>query len=184
MHCADPGALVLRGQISRPGSRQPPTPREVSRLHAARDAGVQGSFLQEAFPRALDEIGREKGVEPAAIEVWFADEARIGQKNKITRRWAKRSTRPSAPTDQRTASAYIFWRDLPPGDGKGAALVAALMRKATEAMSLHLAETATQIAPSAHAAPLVDQAGWHLSGGLIIAAQHHPDRATCEMPQN
>jgi hypothetical protein len=25
-----------------------------------------------------------------AIEIWFADEARIGQKNKITRRWAKR----------------------------------------------------------------------------------------------
>jgi hypothetical protein len=36
------------------------------------------------------------------------DEARVGQKNKITRRWAKRGTRPSAPHDQRTASAYIF----------------------------------------------------------------------------
>ena len=29
------------------------------------------------------------------IEIWFADEARIRQKNKITRRWAKRGTRPS-----------------------------------------------------------------------------------------
>ena len=36
------------------------------------------------------------------------DEARIGQKNKITRRWAKRGSRPSAPSDQRTASTYIF----------------------------------------------------------------------------
>ncbi len=26
------------------------------------------------------------------IEVWFEDEARIGQKNKITRRWARRGT--------------------------------------------------------------------------------------------
>lgn len=26
------------------------------------------------------------------IEVWFQDEARIGQKNKITRRWARRGT--------------------------------------------------------------------------------------------
>jgi hypothetical protein len=41
-------------------------------------------------------------------EIWFADEARIGQKNKITRRWAKRGTRPSAPRDQRTASTYLF----------------------------------------------------------------------------
>jgi hypothetical protein len=38
----------------------------------------------------------------------------------------------------------------------------------TEAMNLHLAEIATQIAPAAHAAVLVDQAGWHLSGGLNV----------------
>jgi transposase len=38
----------------------------------------------------------------------------------------------------------------------------------TEAMNLHLAEIATQIAPGAHAAILVDQAGWHLSGSLIV----------------
>jgi hypothetical protein len=38
------------------------------------------------------------------IEIWFADEARVGQKNKITRRWARRGSRPSAPSDQRTAS--------------------------------------------------------------------------------
>jgi hypothetical protein len=35
-------------------------------------------------------------------------------------------------------------------------------------MNLHLAEIATQIAPGAHAAILVDQAGWHLSGKLRI----------------
>jgi hypothetical protein len=40
----------------------------------------------------------------------------------------------------------------------------------TEAMNLHLAEIATQIAPGAHAAILVDQAGWHFSGGLNIPA--------------
>jgi hypothetical protein len=56
------------------------------------------------------------------LEIWFADEARIGQKNKITRRWAKRGTRPSAPKDQRTASAYIFGA-ICPAHGKGAGLV-------------------------------------------------------------
>src|SRR6202142_613233 len=79
----------------------------------------RGAGHSISFPARLDEIGREKGVEPAAIEVWFADEARIGQKNKITRRWAKRGTRPSAPTDQRTASAYIFGA-ICPKHGKGA----------------------------------------------------------------
>jgi hypothetical protein len=38
----------------------------------------------------------------------------------------------------------------------------------TEAMNLHIAEIATQIAPGAHAALLVDQAGWHLSGRLTV----------------
>ena len=41
-------------------------------------------------------------------------------------------------------------------------------RAALAAMNLHLAEIATQIAPDAHAAILVDQAGWHLSGKLRI----------------
>ncbi|MBW6426217.1 transposase [Rhizobium sp. XQZ8] len=53
------------------------------------------------------------------IEVWFQDEARIGQKNKITRRWAKRGSRPSAPHDQRTRSAYIFGA-ICPKQGKAA----------------------------------------------------------------
>ncbi len=82
----------------------------------------------------LEEVAREKGVEPAAIEVWFGDEARIGQKNKITRRWARRGTRPAAPHDQRTASTYIFGAACPK-QGKGAALV--LPHCDTEAMNLH-----------------------------------------------
>ena len=40
----------------------------------------------------------------------------------------------------------------------------------TEAMNLHLAEIATQIAPGAYAAILLDQAGWHLSRKLNVPA--------------
>ena len=101
------------------------------------------------------------------IEVWFQDEARIGQKNKITRRWAKRGTRPVAPRDQRTASAYIFGA-ICPQEGKGAALI--LPRCNTAAMTLHLAEIAAAVAPGAHAVLLLDQAGWHLSDELIVPA--------------
>ncbi len=56
------------------------------------------------------------------IELWWQDEARIGQKNKITRRWAKRGSRPSAPKDQRTRSVYIFGA-ICPARGVGAGLV-------------------------------------------------------------
>ena len=48
--------------------------------------------------------------------------ARVGQKNKITRRWAKRGTRPRAPHDQRTKWAYIFGA-ICPAKGKGAGLI-------------------------------------------------------------
>ena len=67
-------------------------------------------------------IAREQGLGLNAIEIWFADEARVGQKNGITRRWARRGTRPSAPQDQRYASTYIFGA-VCPQEGKGAALV-------------------------------------------------------------
>jgi hypothetical protein len=104
-------------------------------------------------------------VDSDKIEIWFADEARIGQKNKITRRWAKRGTRPSAPRDQRTASTYIFGA-VCPKQGKGAALI--LPTCNTEAMNLHLAEIAKAVVPSAHAVLLVDQAGWHMSTRLVV----------------
>ncbi len=71
--------------------------------HHAQAAGVIEHF-KRAFPTALGEVAREKGIEPAVIETCFADEARICQKNKITRRWSRCGTRPSAPQDQRTAS--------------------------------------------------------------------------------
>ena len=113
----------------------------------------------------MAEIAANEGIDAVDVEVWFADEARIGQKNKITRRWAKRGTRPSAPRDQRTASAYIFGA-ICPKDGKGAALV--LPACNTEAMNLHLTEIATAIAPGKHAVLLLDQAGWHLSSRLTV----------------
>ena len=100
-----------------------------------------------------------------AIELWWQDEARIGQKNKLTRRWAKRGTRPRAAKDQRTKWAYIFGA-ICPARGVGAGLV--LPRCNTQAMQWHLDEIATQVAPGAHAVVILDQAGWHTTGKLII----------------
>ena len=89
----------------------------------------------------------------------------MGQKNTITRRWARRGTRPRAPRDQRTRSAYIFGA-ICPQEGKGAGLV--LPKCNTRAMQWHLEEIATQVAPTAHAVVLLDQAGWHMTDKLDI----------------
>ena len=100
-----------------------------------------------------------------AIELWWQDEARIGQKNKITRRWARRGTRPSAPKDQRTKSAYIFGA-ICPARGAGAGLV--LPRCNTQAMQWHLDEISSQVSLGAHAILIIDRAGWHTTDKLVI----------------
>jgi hypothetical protein len=82
------------------------------------------------------------------IGIWWQDEARVGQKNKITRRWARRGTRPSAPHDQRKVSAYIFGA-ICPAEGKGAGLV--LPSYNSEATGQHLEEISLIVAPGAHA---------------------------------
>ncbi|MBV2150893.1 transposase [Sphingobium sp. AS12] len=89
----------------------------------------------------------------------------MGQKNKITRRWARRGTRPSAPKDQRTKSAYILGA-ICPELGKGAGLILPFCN--TQTMSLHLAEISLAIEPGAHGVLLMDQAGWHMTGKLEV----------------
>src|SRR6266853_1706180 len=109
----------------------------------------------------------DRGVVPKPAPAKAGDEARIGQKNKITRRWARRGTRPSAPLDQRTRSTYIFGA-ICPTNGSAAGLV--LPRCNTAAMALHLAEISQMVTPGAHAVVLLDQAGWHLSAKLNVPA--------------
>jgi len=104
------------------------------------------------------------------MELWWRDEARVGQKNSITRRWAKRGTRPRAPHDQRTKWAYIFGA-ICPKKGKGAALVMPWCD--THAMAAHLAEISEAVDPGAHAVLMLDQAGWHMSAKLAV-----PDNIT------
>jgi hypothetical protein len=95
---------------------------------------------------------------------------RSGQKTQITRRWAKRGTRPTAPHDQRTASTCIFGA-ICRKEGKAVGLILPWCN--IETMNLHWAALSAAIAPGRHtalrhAALLVDQAGWHLSARLGV----------------
>ena len=101
--------------------------------------------------------------EGTELEIWWQDEARIGQKNKLTRRWARRGTRPSAPNEQRTQWAYIFGA-ICPQKGTAAGLVMPYCN--TQAMNAHLAEISAQVEPGHHAVLLLDQAGWRTSQAL------------------
>lgn len=98
------------------------------------------------------------------IEIWFQDEARIGQKNGLVRQWAHRGTRPIQPSDQRYESAYLFGA-ICPARGTGAAL--AMPFADTHAMQHHLDEISRHVAGNAHAVLLLDRAGWHTTGNLV-----------------
>ena len=106
---------------------------------------------------------RAKLASGTPIEVWCQDEMRVGQKNKLTYRWARKGSRPRATHDQRTQSTYLFGA-VCPERGAGAALV--LPACNSEAMQFHLDEIATKVTPGAHAIVLLDQAGWH--GGKVL----------------
>jgi DDE superfamily endonuclease len=83
---------------------------------------------------------------------------RVGQKNKLTYRWARTGSRPRAVHDQRTQSTYLFGA-VCPERGTGSGLVLPVCN--TEAMQLHLDDISTKIASCAHAILIFDQAGWH-----------------------
>jgi len=98
------------------------------------------------------------------IEVWWQDEARIGQQGTLTRVWAERGSRPRAPRDQRYDWAYLFGAVCPARD-VGAALVLPVANG--EAMNLHLAEISRNVTSGSHAVVLLDGAGWHQTGGKL-----------------
>ena len=107
------------------------------------------------------------------LEVWYQDEARVGQQGTLTRTWAERGTRPRAPRDTRYKWAYIFGA-VCPARATTAALV--MPRADTSAMNAHLVEIAKAVAPGAHAVLVMDGAGWHGSSALRI-----PDNITIVM---
>jgi len=98
------------------------------------------------------------------IEIWWQDEARVGQQGTLTRIWAERGSRPPAPRDQRYDWAYLFGA-VCPARGTGAGLV--LPDANTEAMNLHLGELGRHVTPGRHAVVVLDRAGWHQVGGRL-----------------
>jgi hypothetical protein len=99
-----------------------------------------------------------------SVEIWFQDEARVGQKGGHTYVWAEVGSRPPMIRDNRHDSAYIFGA-ICPDRAVGAAIIAPAAN--TECMNLHLQEISTQVAPGSIAGLVCDSAGWHQTGGEL-----------------
>ena len=92
------------------------------------------------------------------IEIWFQDEARVGQKGSLEYIWAPVGSRPHMLCDNRHDSAYLFGA-ICHARQVGAAIVMPSVN--AEAMVEHLKAISAQVAPGAHAVVLCDGAGWH-----------------------
>ena len=103
------------------------------------------------------------GVPLSQVDIWFQDEARVGQRGTLSRVWAPRGTRPRLPRQQAYSSAYVFGAICP----TTAQAVGLVMPSAnTYAMQCHLNEIAQAVPPSRHAVVVTDRAPWHTTRRL------------------
>jgi hypothetical protein len=103
--------------------------------------------------------------EAKRIELWFEDEARIGQKGRVTHVWYQKGVRPRGRREHRFASAHLFGAVCPERDA-GVALV--LPEVSTTTMRLFLAELSSALPADTHAVLVLDRAGWHVSADLAL----------------
>jgi transposase len=98
-----------------------------------------------------------------AVDIWFQDEARVGQKGTLTRTWAKKGTRPRLVRQQQFEYAYIFGAVCPAQD-QAVGLVLPVIN--TEGMLIHLEHISSKIPEGRHAVIVLDRAAWHTTKKL------------------
>jgi hypothetical protein len=126
-------------------------------------------------PRSKSQLGSRLGEIAAArpgarIQLWREDEARVGRKGRTCRRWYGRGVRPPGLADKRLASLHLFAACRP---GTDEAFALAPPGATAASMAVFLARFAHELEPGAHAALVLDRAGWHLAHGLEV-----PDNVT------
>ena len=132
----------------------------TSRLGRAGSTGVGGS--SPPFVRSVCEQEPDK-----QVEVWFQDEARIGQQGTLTRVWGERGGRPRAVRQTEYQWGYVFGA-VNPVNGKSSALIAPTVN--TYLMSAHLQMIAEEAGEGVHVVLVLDGAGWHKANDLRVPA--------------
>ena len=124
-------------------------------VKAGAGAGLEGEDLEAAQEEAAGK----------PVEIWFQDEARIGQKGMLTRVWAGRNTRPRIERDHRYGYCYLFAAAC---EGRQEAVGLVAPKANTEWMNEHLAAISAAVSEGAVGVVVLDGAGWHRSGDLAV----------------
>jgi transposase len=99
------------------------------------------------------------------IEVWFQDEARIGQQGTLTNVWALCGSRPTAVKQTEYEWCYLF-AAVNPISGASSAMVTPTVN--TGLMNQHLQFISREAGPDAHVVLVLDRAGWHVAKALKV----------------
>lgn len=99
------------------------------------------------------------------LEVWFQDEARLGQQGTLTSVWSERGSRPSAVKQTEYEWCYLF-AAVNPVTGASSAIVAPTVN--TSYMNEHLRFISREAGPDKHVVLVLDQAGWHVAKALKV----------------
>ncbi len=99
------------------------------------------------------------------VEVWFQDEARIGQQGTLTNVWAPLGSRPTAVRQTEYEWCYLF-AAVNPITGASSAMVTPTVH--TKLMDQHLAFISREVGPQVHVVLVLDRAGWHVAKALKV----------------
>ena len=129
----------VRQLLRREGFRRVSGRPEHPRGDAVARSEFRSAFSVRVKARVREMLGSSALSQP--VEVWFQDEARVGQKGVMSRLWARRGSR-----------------------GKAVGLVSE--RANTAAMNAHPAAIGAAVAPGSVGVVAPDGAGWHTSREL------------------
>lgn len=120
-------------------------------------------LLKKLLPQSVKLL--RKRFPGKAIQLWFQDEARIGQQGTVCRMWADTGSCPRAIRQTNYKWTYLFGSVCPlTGKSHGWRMPYAN----TWIMNLYLKDFSKQLASNVHALMVMDGAGWHSSNDLEI----------------
>jgi len=99
------------------------------------------------------------------VEVWFQDEARIGQQGTLTHVWAERGSRPTVVKQTEYQWVHLF-AAVNPLTGHSSAMLAPHMN--THYMNAHLRFISEAVGAATQVVLVLDGAGWHVSKTLNV----------------